>query len=300
MINYGSNFLYNAQEEEGNSGITVENHLFTFVLKRVWYSDLTDDPQHHQPELHTHPYSEVRFILKGKGEYGASGKRWLTVNAGAFIAFPAGTLHCIMHEAGSYSKFGFSYKIAFKDCGGENYYARVNDRLKDMRVYPYSSNAVIIIQRILWLARNPGFDYETNLSFLVLSLFVDMMNTAAAEMNRREPAQEGRVRKAVSFIEDTISSSTNSRQVAAYVNLSVKQLNRLFVTELGETVGVVINRIKRAKTQELLLDPQFSLEDIARIMRYHDKTVFVRAFKRAEGITPRQFRKNMRVDKKQS
>lgn len=61
-------------------------------------------------------------------------------------------------------------------------------------------------------------------------------------------------------------------------------------------VNAVIERIKRQKLRGLLMDQKVSLKDIVRIMNYNDMTAFVRAFKRAEGITPNQFRKAMKVD----
>lgn len=294
MRNYGGNYLYCS--EAGNSEILVENSLFTFRLKRVFYSDLTNDPRHHQASLHTHPHAEVRFILKGKGEYSASKKRWLTVNAGEFVVFPAEMQHCIVHEEGCFCKFGFNYEITFKQCDGENVYALLNERLKEGRIYRYSHNAAILIDRILCLSNDPCFDYETALSFLVLSLFTDMMNTVAADLEQAKTTQDTRVRKAITFIENTISSNINARQVADHVDLSVKQLNRLFAAELGKTVNAVIEDVKCQKIRELLLDPKLSLADIVRIMGYNEVSTFSKAFKRAEGITPRQFRKNMRVD----
>jgi len=124
---------------------------------------------------------------------------------------------------------------------------------------------------------------------------MDLLNSAAAQLGWLDPYLENRVEKAVRYINEKVSAHTGAGQVAEAVGLSVRQLDRLFMAELGETVNGVITRSKRQKVRGLLLDPKLSLKEIVCIMNYNDMTAFVRAFKRAEGLTPRQFRKVMKV-----
>lgn len=293
MRKYPDNFLYYA--DAGNE-LICENRLFSFYLYRVWYDNTTFFSSYHQQCLHKHWACEVRFVLKGESVFVWADGRCLKITAGEFVICPAKTDHYILHEGGCYSKFGFTYIIKPKVGNEENLYGLLNEYLKRGMVYQYSPNAAILIEQILRLQENPSCDYETNVLYLVLPLFMDLMNTVAADMEKTKLVQEARVRKAVKFINERLSSDINVSQIADHVGLSKKQLNRLFAAELGETVMKFVERARRKKIRELLLDPTLSLEDIARIMHYSDKMAFARSFKRAEGITPRQFRKNMRVD----
>lgn len=287
-------FLYQANRGEG---LPFENKDFRLLVNEVWHRKFQFQHSHHEKLPHIHNILEVRMILAGECAMQLKNRKVMLLKPGDFMIFPEGTQHCVMSESDGFVKCGLESTFIPKDTEIGRLYALLLEQLKETpKVYHFSKRAAQLMEQLLALFENPGIDYETNILFLSASLLMDLLNAAASQIGWLDPHLEPRVEKAVHYINETISSHTNAGQVADLVGLSVRQLDRLFVTELGETVNAVIDRTKRQKIRGLLMDPNVSLEDIVHIMHYNDMTAFVRAFKRAEGITPRQFRKAMKVD----
>ena len=52
---------------------------------------------------------------------------------------------------------------------------------------------------------------------------------------------------------------------------------------------------KQNRLRQLLMNPELSLADIVCMMNYSDLASLGRDFKHAEGLTPKQFRKTMKI-----
>lgn len=287
-------FLYQANRGEG---LPFENGDFRLLVNEVWHRKFQSRHSHHEKLPHIHNILEVRVILTGECAMQLDNRKVMLLKPGDFMIFPEGTQHCVMSESDGFAKCGLECTFIPKDTEIGRLYALLLERLKENpKVYHFSKRAAQLMEQLLSLFDNPGLDYETNILFLSASLLMDLLNAAASQLGWLDPHLEARVEKAVRYINETISAHTSAGLVAETVGLSVRQLDRLFVAELGETVNAVIERIKRQKLRGLLMDQKVSLKDIVRIMNYNDMTAFVRAFKRAEGITPNQFRKAMKVD----
>nr|WP_283246413.1 helix-turn-helix transcriptional regulator [Paenibacillus sp. Marseille-Q4541] len=80
--------------------------------------------------------------------------------------------------------------------------------------------------------------------------------------------------------------------IAQAISLSMYELSRLFKQETGQSIIDYINfqRIKAAV--QLLENHNLSITDIAQMVGYNDVNYFIKVFKKMNGITPKQFRKN--------
>lgn len=285
-------YLY---RESSNDGLIYENKDFHLSIHEVWHKEFPLDHSLHQQKPHAHGFIEIRGILQGESAVELENRKYLLLKAGDFVVFPQSVWHSVLSESSNLIKFGFECNLTPKATETGNLYALLLERLREQKVYHLSKNAAQYMEMLLALFENPGIDYETSLLFLSASMVMDMLNSAAVQLGWLDPYLENRVKKAARYINEKVTARTSAGQVAEVVGLSVRQLDRLFVTELGETVNAVITRSKRQKIRGLLLDSRISLEEIVQIMGYSDMTAFVRSFKRVEGITPRQFRKVMKV-----
>jgi len=287
-----STYLY---RESWEDGLIYENKDFRLSVYEVWHREFPLHHSAHQRKLDAHDFIEIRGILQGECAIELADRKTLLLKAGDFVALPQGVSHGILSESSNLIKFGFECNLTPKATETGNLYALLLERMRETKVYHLSKNAAQYMEMLLGLFDNPGIDYETSLLLLSASMIMDLLNSAAAQLGWLDPYLENRVEKAVRYINEKVSAHTGAGQVAEAVGLSVRQLDRLFMAELGETVNGVITRSKRQKVRGLLLDPKLSLKEIVCIMNYNDMTAFVRAFKRAEGLTPRQFRKVMKV-----
>ena len=94
----------------------------------------------------------------------------------------------------------------------------------------------------------------------------------------------------VDAIIENAESGVFSRQAAAFsAGLSLRQAQRL-ASSNGTTLNELISNVRMDIARELLADSTDSVSKISMILGYSDDRAFRRAFKRAEGKSPTQFR----------
>lgn len=79
--------------------------------------------------------------------------------------------------------------------------------------------------------------------------------------------------------------------LASKAYVSPTYLSRLFKEQTGKSVGQMIADVRMEHAKELLLDPNLKLQHIAVAVGYSDASYFAKAFKKAVGIMPSEYRK---------
>lgn len=94
------------------------------------------------------------------------------------------------------------------------------------------------------------------------------------------------VSKARSYIEQNITIDISIEQLASYLNISTRQLQRLFKEEINLTPKqfITILRLERAST--LLINGDLSVSEIAYETGFSDPAYFTNVFKRYFGVPP--------------
>ncbi len=99
------------------------------------------------------------------------------------------------------------------------------------------------------------------------------------------------VAKALRFIWENYSDpNVGVPQVAAAVFMSRSRLDKAFRKHLGRNVGEEIRLLRLRHVKKLLLETKLSLEKIGQAAGFATQPHFYRTFKKAEGMTPRQYR----------
>lgn len=113
--------------------------------------------------------------------------------------------------------------------------------------------------------------------------------------------------------EEDTNKNEFSRRIEAYVNenysqpslsvgmiadefgLEMSNLSKRFKKEWGINISDYIQMIRLKKAKELLSDEKYTIKIIAEQCGYVNSDVFIRAFKRYEGITPGRYRSNTQI-----
>ena len=95
------------------------------------------------------------------------------------------------------------------------------------------------------------------------------------------------------------SDPASIERVAARLSTSVRTLQRR-LRAAGLTYSEVLQRVRRASAQRMLLDRAAGISEVARSLGYSDPAHFTRAFHRWTGSTPRDFRARSRGRDKHS
>ena len=75
-------------------------------------------------------------------------------------------------------------------------------------------------------------------------------------------------------------------------HLNAQYISQLFKNEIGVNFLTYLTNIRMEKAKKLLLSTALSVAEVAERSGYGDYRVFTKVFKKNEGITPSQFRRD--------
>lgn len=98
------------------------------------------------------------------------------------------------------------------------------------------------------------------------------------------------LRKSTLYIENNILQKITVKDVSKEVFVSVRQLNRIFVTNFGMTVTQYIKNKKIVKSKEYLEKTDFTVKEISFLFGMKNSSTFCRFFENETGISPKSYR----------
>ena len=90
-------------------------------------------------------------------------------------------------------------------------------------------------------------------------------------------------------MEDDISLAT----LAERLYLNPQYISQLFRNEIGVGFLVYLTSIRMEKAKQLLVSTSLTITEIADRVGYGDYRVFTKVFKKSEGVTPSQYRREI-------
>jgi AraC-like DNA-binding protein len=115
---------------------------------------------------------------------------------------------------------------------------------------------------------------------------------AAYSDGRNRTFAESLVQTAIHYLRDNLSRRFEVRDVAVQVNLSERQLRRLFQNVAGTSILAYLTNLRIERAAHLLLNTDVPIKQIAAAVGYPDTHYFTTLFGREKGITPAAFRRN--------
>lgn len=100
---------------------------------------------------------------------------------------------------------------------------------------------------------------------------------------------------AIQYIRANYDEAIQVPQVASHVAISRRNLDRLFVRALGQTVADYITRLRLDRACDLLRNTEMTLLDVALATGFTDHHHLGRAFRRELGETPSDYRTRYRI-----
>ncbi len=97
------------------------------------------------------------------------------------------------------------------------------------------------------------------------------------------------------LLDRNLSSGITLQDVAAHVYLSPNHLSRLFKEAAGETFSKYAIKHKIEHAKRMLLSSSSKVCDIGAQIGYRDTHYFIRVFKAYTGMSPAEYRRNMRL-----
>jgi transcriptional regulator GlxA family with amidase domain len=98
------------------------------------------------------------------------------------------------------------------------------------------------------------------------------------------------------YLNECFSAGTppHVNEFAAACGISPRSLGRIFMTDIGATVARYFKDARLQRARDLLVTTDLSVNAIASAAGFGTRITFFRAFKRATGMSPEQYREQYR------
>ncbi|WP_136607733.1 AraC family transcriptional regulator [Paenibacillus dokdonensis] len=101
------------------------------------------------------------------------------------------------------------------------------------------------------------------------------------------------VSEAITYMEEKYAENISITDIAEHVGISSGHLSRTFKAEMGRSMLEYLTEYRLSKSKERLANRHDSLQCISQSVGYNDVQSFIRFFKKYEGVTPGEYRKNL-------
>ena len=110
---------------------------------------------------------------------------------------------------------------------------------------------------------------------------------------REEPQEEERPILAITrYLQEHLSEDVSLSVLAEEFHLSAQYISQLFKNEIGVNFLAYFTNIRMERAKKLLLSSSASIGEISEQLGFGDYRVFTKVFKKAEGVTPSQYRRD--------
>lgn len=98
----------------------------------------------------------------------------------------------------------------------------------------------------------------------------------------------------VRYMQEHLSEEISLNVLAEEFHLSAQYISQLFKNEIGVNFLAYLTNIRMEYAKKLLLSKNYAIAEIAEKSGYGDYRVFTKVFKKAEGVTPSQYRRDFK------
>ena len=131
-------------------------------------------------------------------------------------------------------------------------------------------------------------EFGTCIDNLKISLFERRVSSAAEPEKQEERAITGITR----YLQEHLAEEISLSVLAEQFHLNPQYISQLFKSEIGVNFLVYLTNIRMEKAKKLLLSTALSIAEVAEQSGYGDYRVFTKVFKKSEGSTPSQYRRD--------
>ncbi|WP_338553204.1 response regulator [Paenibacillus sp. KS-LC4] len=109
------------------------------------------------------------------------------------------------------------------------------------------------------------------------------------------PSTNAYIISAVKYIHESMGMPLSIKEVAQHVHLNPSYFSVLFKEETGVSFSDYVIRLRMKRAKELLYHSPLSLDGISEQIGLQTASYFIRFFKKYEGITPKQYREQLKM-----
>lgn len=123
------------------------------------------------------------------------------------------------------------------------------------------------------------------------NLKISMYENKTSEQKYSENREERVISSIMRYMQEHLSEEISLSVLADEFHLNPQYVSQLLKNEIGVGFLAYLTNIRIEKAKKLLLSTAISVTEIAERTGYGDYRVFTKVFKKTEGVTPSQFRR---------
>ena len=131
-------------------------------------------------------------------------------------------------------------------------------------------------------------EFGTCIDNLKISLFEQRVAQAQEPQEQAERVITGITR----YLQEHLAEEVSLSVLAEKFHLNPQYISQLFKNEIGVGFLAYLTNIRMERAKKLLLSTSLSVAEVAEQSGYGDYRVFTKVFKKSEGITPSQYRRD--------
>lgn len=249
---------------------------------------------------HDHDYTELAYILSGKGKYLVNGVEY-DVEAGDLIICNPGVMHThivtntkepTIEFIAGFTNFHFKNMppntIMTKD--GSCIINTTAQLKQDLMMHCY---AMLAEKESCNLGKY--FMFKTHLMQMLLLIMRDIVgdeDSGQKKCNFESYNKNYAVKQIINYLNENYDQKISLEQIAHNMYLSPVYISKIFKEETGESPINYLIKIRLEKAREILVQSDYnSIKSIANQVGYEDVYHFSKLFKKYYGVSPLNYRK---------
>lgn len=249
---------------------------------------------------HDHDFTELAYVLSGKGKYLVDGVEY-DVSAGDLVICNPGVMHT--HIITNPKEPTIEFISGFTDFHFKNMAAN-SIELKGGSCIIHTDAELkqeISMHCYAMVAEKEGnqvgryFMFKTHLMQMLLLVIRDITDVAKPEQkgyNFESYNKSYAVNRIINYLNENYEHKISLEQIAHNMYLSPVYISKIFKEETGESPINYLIKIRLEKAKDILLNGQEgSIKNIANQVGYDDVYHFSKLFKKYYGISPLYYKK---------
>ncbi|MBR5152804.1 MAG: AraC family transcriptional regulator [Clostridia bacterium] len=236
-------------------------------------------------EAHSHPFYELHFPLNGSCNLVLQNYKTLTLSTHNHILIYPNTNHKFTHFSDDFFRLSIAFDIQRND-----------DILIESDKYILETSDEMIEQQLCSMLDEyhvKHLGYKNVVNLYIQAALIEVLRSCPevihGDGDRPDTAQKT-LNTTLQFIRNNISLNITTEDVARHVNLSSRQLNRIFESNMNMTISEFIRNERILRVREHLKKTNLSLHEIAILTGFNDEYILCKTFKKITGITPGKYR----------
>ncbi|WFR58513.1 AraC family transcriptional regulator [Anaerocolumna sp. AGMB13025] len=280
---------------------------FEETMEGLCIDRITRDYEFNMPSKHVHDEYEIYYLIEGERYYFIENQTY-HVKAGSLVFINKGQIHKTSVAGGrSYhdrilielktEPFQTFLKVSFGISLTQFFSSKYGVLLLDSNGQDYIKSLLLGIAEELHQKQT---HYTAMAMMKLSSLFVyalrtDLITNSEQINNLAMTAKHKKVSEVASFVMTNSTQAKSLDDLAKRFFISKCYLSRIFKEVTGFTVSEYININRIQKAQQLLLDCDLNITEIAETLGYESITYFEKVFFKFTGTSPLKYRKQYRV-----